>query len=209
MIGRSKLKLDNIQRQAISSLIAEIETKTEAEVAPFITYCSDKYEQVNFRWLLIFIGIFVLDHFFVFIPLNPYMTVGIFSAFFLMVIKFDLTKKLMLRREEMNIEVGEKASQIFMDLGIHRLSKRNGILVFASIFEHKLIIIADESVKKYLNHADFSDLANYFSESMKSKKFADSYLDLISELGKKLISKYPRTTEKNEGDGLSNNVNVD
>ena len=56
-------------------------------------------------------------------------------------------KRLLIGGPRMEAAVARRAKEVFFDRGIARTAARDGVLIFASLLERRVVVIADESVR--------------------------------------------------------------
>jgi putative membrane protein len=100
--------------------------------------------------------------------------------------------------------VYQRALSHFVESGVYATKDHNGILLFISLMEHEVCIIADKGVLKVIEQEKFNALAQELANGIRSKKFASAFLSCISSCGIILENHFPiKKDDVNElSDGL-------
>jgi putative membrane protein len=56
-------------------------------------------------------------------------------------------KRLLIGSDRMEASVARRAKEVFFDRGISRTAGRDGVLIFASLLERRVVVLADEGVR--------------------------------------------------------------
>jgi putative membrane protein len=87
--------------------------------------------------------------------------------------------------------VYQRALRHFVESGVYATRDRSGILLFISLMEHEVCIIADEGVLKIIAQDKLNALAQELAEGIRKKEFATSLLSCISSCGEILETHFP------------------
>lgn len=87
--------------------------------------------------------------------------------------------------------VHERAELEFHRLGIQKTKDRSGILVFVSIFEHKVIVLADEGIAQRLKPQMWEEIVENLTRSLRQNQLAQGLTQSIKSLGDLLQVHFP------------------
>lgn len=199
MLSQSEVK-------KIEALITACEQKTDAEFVPVVVKQSDLYPAAHFRLalflgLLIPIGLYYLpwtfyDPIWYLYAQLPALIVGYLLGY------HKKLKRLFSTRFEMTEEVRQCAQEFFLTNGLHATTKRSAILIFVSLLERRIEIIADTNVINALSTGErktlLRDKIKLFQKEMKTLPLHQALEDLISALAQELTAHLPKTSAESE-----------
>jgi putative membrane protein len=120
----------------------------------------------------------------------------------LVIILFFPLRFLFRRREELKLPfvggkrideaVRERAVRGFFEKKLYRTRDETGILIFLSLLEHKVWILADRGINSRLPHDQWNGLARELSLGMREKRACEALCSVISSCGEELARHFPR-----------------
>ena len=148
----SQARFDENARKALTACVKEIETKTDAELVLVIRARSDSYRHADylFGFLLALAGL-------VFLIFSPYIFhptwVVVEVILFFVIGAFVSSRSNVLRRlltsdKFRAAKVRTSAAAMFYEAGIANTRQETGILVYLSLLERRLEVLADRGVLK-------------------------------------------------------------
>ena len=147
-----KQKFDKAASEAISEAVREIESKTDAEVVIVIRGRSGPYRQADYLFgaILAFLGLL----FILFSPFNfhtywvPVDVVVLFAIGAFVCSRTDLLRRLLTTKKFRAQSVRQGAAAMFYEAGIANTHAENGMLIYVSLLEQRVEVIADRGVLK-------------------------------------------------------------
>ena len=109
-----------------------------------------------------------------------------------------------LDREEEE-EVARSAAFVFATAGMTTTAGRTGLLVYISLRERRLVILADETVLGAVGAEGLEGLKDNAAELLTEGKFTDAFVKVVEDAGAKLAESLPASREINP-DELDNHV---
>jgi putative membrane protein len=197
-------EINKTYKQQIKELVTEIETKTECEIVPMIIKSSNRYIQANFLSAIIFsillsIGLYLSPLNFI----NPVyyiwiQIIGLVIGF--MLGEFPLIKRIFIAKRDIKYEVDLRASEAFLHYNLHLTEKHNGVLVFISLFERKIKIICDKTVKDQIDQKIWNEIIDEFIDESKHHTIKEALVVTLTHIGSLLENKFPNkdANQKNE-----------
>jgi putative membrane protein len=85
------------------------------------------------------------------------------------------------------------AMEQFTIRGIARKKERTGILIFVSLAERYVRIIADEGISSRVAQSEWQGAVDALVDHMRSDRIADGFVVAIERCGKALETHFPRT----------------
>lgn len=194
----SRAKFDNAAGEAIGATIREIEAKTDAEIVVAVRGRSGPYRHADYIFgaIVALLGLlFVL-----FSPFDfhtywiPFDVIALFVAGAFVSSRGDWIRRLLTTSKFRAQAARTGAAAMFYEAGIANTSAENGLLIYLSLLERQMEIIADRGILKAIpalkwNHAVF-ELKNLALDAD-----ADKLIAALREIGNLLAEHMPATGE--------------
>lgn len=218
--------LSEKDRDAIIASVKDAESRTSGEIVPMVVTSSSEYPAVTFLAILVFsmcagtIAAFAVmqsDSAFVLLSgiftssmYHRMLSLLVFLAVFLpslpifraLVAVLPVIRKIFLTRQEMEEQVDETAHTAFHRHHLDRTAERNGILIFISIYERMVTIIADSGINGKVEAAAWKEIADSLASGMRKGDRARAIGDAVRRCGDILAKHFPRG--KGDRDELEN-----
>lgn len=204
----------------IEQKIAEIESKSSAEIICAIATESGRYDQaesiIGLLFSLLFLAVaesvyssFEIESYTgepVLIPFG-WQTFAIVFGFFIGLTATSLWKPLrsvFVLSSEKNDEVLRAANHIFFTQRIRSTAQQNGMLIYISLFERKIVVRADDGILKIISENELNSIIQSIIPTLKNKKWKNTFLSILNLIEPKLVEDLPlKNDDRNE---LSNNL---
>ncbi len=95
-------------------------------------------------------------------------------------------------RKRIDEAVRERSVRAFYEKGLYRTRDETGILIFLSLLEHKVWILADRGINSLIPHDEWQDLARQLSLGMREKRACEALCSVIASCGEDLARHFPR-----------------
>lgn len=204
----SKLFLEE-DRRAVSAAIAEAEKKTSAEIVPVVATASGRYERaedlVGFAGAMISVAaawwqfhrVAPATDWDAAQPLSiqlPYVLsvmiggwiVGIFLAK-----AAPWLKRLALSRRTMTAQVLLSAQQAFDSFHAHKTAGGTGVVIYVSLFEHRVCVWADRTVSAKIPETEWKDVTEGLVRSLRDGRPREGLIEAIRRCGDVLGKHFP------------------
>lgn len=176
---KKHLKEDDITE--INQSINKAEEITQAEIVPVIVKTSSKDSQ----WFLILLLLIIAKSFY-----EPWYTIIALLLFFYI----NLTK---------DRNVFKRAMEEFKILKIDETEGKTGVLIYVSMYERQVVILADKEIDTFLKESELNDIISRMLNKIKEKEFKESIILGINDLANSCKDIHPRKFDRNE---LSNTI---
>lgn len=179
------------EQKRIEDAVAQVEKNTSGEVKVVVVDQSDRYPAAYLRCGIFFSLISV------FLPLNlihgysivyfqiPMFFLGVALCFYAPIRRFFTS------RRESNEEVFQKAIQAFFENNLHTTKDRTGILIFVSLLERQVEILADTGINEKVEKGTWDKTMADLILNIKKKNLTEGILDALLECGKILAIHFP------------------
>jgi putative membrane protein len=194
----SHARFDQSACQALTECIKEIEKATDAELVVVVKARSDHYRQADYLFgaLLALAGLLFL----VFSPFNfhPYWfvvdVIALFAIGTYMSSRSQAIRHLLTRAKFRADAVRKSAAATFYDAGIANTNSEMGVLIYVSLLERRLELIADRGVLKAVDPLEWNQRLFELHQVGKSPD-PESLQTAIKHLGTLLQEHLPATGE--------------
>ena len=92
--------------------------------------------------------------------------------------------------DDVDDEVLESAKAAFLDHGVHRTADRAGVLVYLSLLEHRVILLADTGIHAVVGEEAWKVHVSRIVESMRTGH-PDALAAVVSDIGAVLAQHFP------------------
>ena len=147
--------MTNEDREKVRAAVAKAESALTAEIVPCVFEQSSPYPEAAWAGAgigmsLAVAGLFFLDKLHpLWVPLSRLIlwvpVAGLAGA--VLGRWCPPVKRALVGRERMEAAVARRAKEVFFDRGISRTAGRDGVLIFASLLERRVVVLADEAVR--------------------------------------------------------------
>jgi len=136
-------------------------------------------------------------------PSNMWIFLGalipLFLAFHEAVKRIRFLKKLFISGKEMEAEVQEAAGIQFYRKGLYRTREETGVLIYISIFEHKVWVLGDRGINAKIPEEYWKGIVHIIVRAIQEGRPAEGICQAVSKLSVLLEEKFPvRPGDKNE-----------
>jgi len=214
--------LNQEEKQQISQVIRDVESKTAGELVAVIARASDDYLYIPLLWAatisLLVPGIFY------------YLAVGLgwgqacpdwgwrlpcdFSDLYIVQLSLFMLLALLFRWQPVKMLLvphsvkqrrgNRHAYMQFHEQGLDKTNARNGILIFVSIAEHYVEILADQAICEKIDHSQWQQIVDNFVKKIKSRQVVEGFIETINACGDSLAEHFP--DQINDADLLSDHL---
>lgn len=126
---------------------------------------------------------------------NMWLFLGLFTVCFALFHwifeRFPALKRRLISRREIDSEVEEAAVNAFFRQGLYRTRDANGVLLFISVFEHKVRLLADRGIHEKVPQAEWDALVTQITQGIREGNRTDSICSAIQTIGQLLESHFP------------------
>ena len=201
--------LNEQDREKIRNAVKKAEKHTSGEIVPMVVSRSYHYPMSDAIGGLVFAfplsliityflgGWFWIGHF------NLWLFLGIITVLFILfhqaVKRSHSIKRLFISDREIDEEVEEAAVTSFFREGLYRTRDETGILLFISVFEHRVWVLADRGINEKVKQGQWNKIVNMILEGIKNNNQAEAISKAVDEMGIILKEHFPiKTDDTNE-----------
>lgn len=202
--ARKQFSCEDIER--IQAAVAAVEKETSGEVLPVVRSCSSRYRLPLMKWIAACQICFVTVRGAVSV-IRP-SSVGefdfpVFAAVYLMLTFFLLLLpeicppflRLLAGKQGMDEAVTSCAVHSFVRYGVSGTENRSGILIFISLFERQVVILADKGINEKVGSDTWKTVSDRIAAGMKAGQPAEAIAESVASCRDLLATHFPPTAE--------------
>ncbi|MBL0713064.1 MAG: TPM domain-containing protein [Desulfosarcina sp.] len=193
--------LSQAEKEKIKAAVAAAEKKTAGEIVPMVVSASYHYPMSN----VIGAVTFSLPLALLLTPLaggwfwigswNLWIFLGLFTLLFILghavVKRTPGLKRLFISEREIEEEVEEAAVTGFFEEGLYRTRDETGILIFISVFEHRVKVMADRGISRRVDQERWDDIVSHIVKGIKENRQAGAICEAVATVGNLLAAHFP------------------
>lgn len=192
-------RLNQTQKELIAQAIDEAEQHTSGELVAVLAQSSDDYLYIPILWAALIAlavpGILMLSGWSIdFVRIYQYQV----GAFILLTLLFHWPplKMSLIPPPVKKARAASRARDEFITLGLHNTSNRGAIMIFVSVAERYVEILADHGVAEKVSDDVWVELVNDFINYIKQDDFTSGYVETIQRCGEIMAVNFPPGTGK-------------
>jgi len=208
----TKKFLTESERQRIREAVQAAESQTSGEIVPMVVSTSYHYPMANvlggalFGFVAAIVLTPIIGHHFWLGGSNMWVFIGLFAVLFTLfhtiVKRVAWLKRVFVSRKEMGEEVNEAALTSFYREGLNRTRDRTGILIFISVFERRVCVLADEGINNKVHEGQWDEVVAMIIDGIKHKRQAEAISEAIESMVTLLKEHFP--VREDDRDELAN-----
>ncbi|MBU0942942.1 MAG: hypothetical protein KJ804_08800 [Proteobacteria bacterium] len=193
--------LSSDEQQFVTDAVHKAELRTSGEIVPMIVSQSDSYPLAKIRGSFLFalpVSLLVtapVASMFWLESTNMWVFLSLFLPLFwgaMQVIHFfPAIKRYLLSREDMETEVQETALAAFFTERLYKTKDANGILIFISLLERRVWVIADSGISDRIPQERWQEAVSVITLGMRQKKRCQALCQAIGMIGDILEKEFP------------------
>ncbi|MCC6160177.1 MAG: TPM domain-containing protein [Deltaproteobacteria bacterium] len=189
-------RLSESDRDKIARAVAEAESHTSGEIVPVIVDASDDYPHADLVAGLVGLFSAIAAAAIVNVETGWTAAVALVTAGFLagLVIArlFPALRVRLVGRGVIQTEVHQRALQAFVENGVSRTRDRTGILIFVSLLERRVEVLADEGIHAKVPDGTWDEVVALVLAGVRAGSLADGLTRAIARCGELLAKDFPR-----------------
>ncbi|MFT5699566.1 MAG: putative membrane protein [Desulforhopalus sp.] len=208
----AELFLTTQERATITETVHTAEKTTAGEIVPMVVSKSNDYPMASvvcsasLAIPLSLLLTIVLGPLIWIGPQNMWLFLGIFTLFFMpiyfLVQRTDKLKYYFLNQKHVEEEVSKSALAAFYSQGLYKTKDDNGILLYISVLEKKVWILADAGINNVIDQDRWDTVVEELTDGIKQKRQCEAICTAINSMGEILQNHFPY--QKDDKDELHN-----
>lgn len=191
----SKKFLTDSEQLRIIETVKKVELVTSGEIVPLIVSSSYSYPKADIIGAMCLSLCVSILSILLMNTENVWMFLAFFSVGFMIfhetVKRIPALKRIFISKSEIEEEVEEAALTSFYKHGLYRTRDETGVLIFISVFEKRVWVLADRGINEKVDPSAWSEIIDHIVEGIHKKHAADSICKAIEECGDILSTHFP------------------
>ncbi|KJS03628.1 MAG: hypothetical protein VR65_01420 [Desulfobulbaceae bacterium BRH_c16a] len=204
--------LTKAEQDQVTAVVREVEKTTSGEIVPMIVSRSHDYPlaaalcsaMTSLPLCLVLTGL--IGPYIWIGPQNLWLFLGLsavcYPSLYALALRTDKIKRFFLNQRQADHEVREAALAAFYNERLYKTRDENGILLFISVLEHKVWILADAGIDKKIDEAVWESIVKDMTQGIKSGRRCEAICEAVRRVGLILQTHFPY--EKSDRDELHN-----
>lgn len=185
-------------RKIIAQAIASAERRTSGEIVFGLTDASSGYRHATFQGALA--GMILCTALYLVFPLPHSINRLLWTELLSFLVCYALFSRLSWRKwfisaAEMDERVRDAAFMEFYASRLYRTREENGVLIYLSQFEHRVVILGDRGIHEKMGDAHWGELRDLIIRGIRKGRARESVCEAIAMCGEALARHFPRRTD--------------
>jgi putative membrane protein len=191
-------QLSDDDRKLVEEAIKKAEATTSGEIVFATADASAHYDHATLQGALI--GMAIVTAVFLMLPIAHTTTSLLWTEFLSFAVFYAILPHLPWRRwiiskQEMDARVHEAAFMQFYSSGLYRTRESNGVEIYLSFFERRVVVIGDRGIHEKMGDQHWQNVRDLIIAGMKTGKVCDGICAAIVACGRSLEQHFPHRTD--------------
>lgn len=196
------------EKERILQAVIAAEKKTSGEIVPMLVNSSGRYAEVELGGLVIGLVIGSLAAFVWHDPwgsVQTYLMWPVVGAVLgLIVCTIPRVKRRLIPNVRIANAVHLRSLAAFTAHGLHYTRAHTGILILASLLEHRVVVLADKGINEKVDAGTWDEVVRILTDALKSGNACNGFCKAIERCGQILAQHFPRSPD--DRDELANKL---
>ena len=199
--------LTDQDKKAIEEAIRKAELTTSGEIVFALTDSSARYQHATLQGA--FVGMVLATAIYRALPVAHTIGILLWTQLVAFAVCFALLPHLPWRRwlisaREMDARVNEAALMEFYASGVFRTREENGVLIYLSCLERRVVVLGDRGIHQKMGEHDWDDVRDGIIRGIHDGRAKEGICEAIERCGRALAEHFPRRPD--DVDELSDSV---
>ena len=187
--------LTDQDRQRIALAIAAAERRTSGELVTVIATAADDYRYIPLLWpalAALLLPAIVLTFWSEIAAWRLYLVQAVAFVVLAVIAHLPPVHLALVPEAVKRRRASRLAREQFFERGLHLTRARTGVLIFVSLAERHVEIIADEGINALVPPGTWDQAVADFVERVRGGRIAEGFLAAIGQVGDRLAEHFPR-----------------
>ncbi len=185
-------------KKAIAEAVRKAEMVTSGEIVFAFTDASDRYRHATLQGALA--GSILVTAVYLLLPAPQTIGMVLWTEIIAFAFFYALIPRLSCRRwfissREMDERVHEAAFREFYASGLYRTREANGIVIYLSCLEHRVVVLGDKGIHEKMGEPHWQEVRNQIISGIKQGRAREGICAAIESCGKALADHFPRRAD--------------
>jgi putative membrane protein len=200
-------QLSDNDKKLVEEAIKKAEAATSGEIVFTAAEASARYDHATLQGALI--GMAMATAVFLMLPIAHTTTSLLWTEFLSFAVFYTMLPRLSWRRwiiskQEMDARVHEAAFMQFYSSGLYRTRESNGVEIYLSFFERRVVVIGDRGIHEKMGDQHWQKVRDLIIQGIKDGDVRGGICAAIGACGQSLAQHFPPRTD--DIDELPNRV---
>ena len=202
-------------QERIREAVNQAEVRTSGEIVPYVVGSSDTYAAA--LWLSALFGAMLAPLLALFayqrleiwgLPFAVWMITPVLAGAavgYLAVSTIPPWRRFLIGEETLDRRTQRRAAVAFLEEEVFKTRDRTGVLVFLSLFEHRVVVMADEGINRAVEAGEWQRIVDRIVAGIREGRPADALVEAIRECGE-LLKRSNVAIQPDDTDELSDEL---
>ncbi|HET6436973.1 MAG TPA: TPM domain-containing protein [Anaeromyxobacter sp.] len=182
-------------RQRVAEAVARAEALSRGQIVPVVVEKSDPYPEARFRGGLLLAALATALVLALRLPLGlgelvmVEVLAGMAGA---LLSRWDPVERQLVGHRAMEEAVRARAVRAFHEEGLHRTAEATGVLLFASLFERRAVVLGDRGIHEKIGDAEWDRAVAALLSGVRQGDPGQGFVDAVALCGARLAEHFPR-----------------
>ncbi|WP_319582786.1 TPM domain-containing protein [uncultured Pseudodesulfovibrio sp.] len=187
--------LTQAEQDSLVECVKKAESSTSGEIVPVIATMSYEYPRAGLIGSLIFGALAAVALTLALGREDMWVFLALFLALFFCFSRlFDaipVLKRPFISKREMHEEVAEAAFTAFHAHGLHNTRDKTGIILYVSVFERSVQVLADKGINDLVNPLAWEEVVTMVTSGIRAGKPGEALCKGVTRCGEMLTERFP------------------
>ena len=189
----------NEEQNRIEQAVSEAEKTTAGEIVPIVVSSSGTYAEVELIGMgcgLVVgtLAAFVFHDPWAYLHSQMLWPLGGAALGFLLT-RIPAVKRRLIAGNRITDSVHARSLAAFTAHGLHHTKAHTGILIFVSLLEHRVIVLADRGINEKVAPGTWNEVVQMLTAGLKSGNASEAFCRAIARCGAILAQHFPRSID--------------
>jgi putative membrane protein len=196
------------EQERIQQSVMAAEQKTSGEIVPMLVTASGRYAEVELSCVVV--GL-VLGTVAALMWHNPWGSLQIYllwpvlgALLGFIIATIPAVKRRMIPNQRVTEAVHTRSLAAFTGHGLHYTKAHTGILIFTSLLERRVVVLADRGINEKVEPGTWDEVVGIITTGLRSGKAGDAFCKAIERCGEILGQHFPGSAD--DQDELANRL---
>jgi putative membrane protein len=187
------------EQERIQRAVMAAEHKTAGEIVPMLVTSSGRYAEIELSGLVVGLVLGTLS---AFLWHDPWRSVQIYlfwpvagAILGFSICSIPYFKRRLISKNRIDESVHLRSLAAFTSHGLHYTKNHTGILIFASLLEHRVTVLADVGINEKVAAGTWDAVVRILTDSLKDGHACDGFCHAIERCGDILAQYFPRAAD--------------
>lgn len=193
--------LSETDHERVSAEIRAAESRTAGEIYVAVSHATDDFAAVPVFWaaIVVMLGAWLL---FLLTRLPTSWVLGLQGVVFIalcLLLSNERVRPIVVPRRLKAASVHRAAETLFLSHGLHLTEARTGVLLFVSLAERRVEVIADRGIHRKVDQATWDSVVAHVTQAARAGTLAEGLARGVAIIGAVLAEHFPPgTQDRNE-----------